>query len=67
MDWRVILGRTELIAGLISLGLIAWGGVHLQHLLDDGGGRHVGEVLVFFVLGLALFVASQYRARRRGN
>lgn len=67
MDWHAILQRTSLILGLISLGLALWGGVHLQHLLDDGGGRHLGELLVFIVLALAFFLASQYGVRRRGD
>ena len=37
-------------------------GMHLLHLLDDGGGRHVGEVLVPIVLTLALFAGSWYGA-----
>ena len=64
MNWPTILQRTSLVLGLISLGLALWGGVHLQHLLDDGGGRHLGEVLVFVILALVLFSASQYGARR---
>ena len=64
MDWRAILRRTGLIAGLIALGLTLLGGTHLQHLIDDGGGRHLGETLVFVAHSLLAFSASQYRLRR---
>ena len=64
MDWRAILGRTGLMTGLIALGLMLWGGTHLQHLLDDGGSRHLGETLVFVVLSLLAFSASQCGLRR---
>ena len=64
MDWPTILQRTSLLLGLISLGLALWGGTHLQHLLDDGGGRHLGEVLTFVILALVFFSASQYGARK---
>ena len=64
MEWRQIFGRTSWITGPVSLALALWGGTHLQHLLDDGGGRHLGEVLVFVILALAFLYASQYGARR---
>lgn len=64
MNWRDALRRTSLILGLVSLALASSFGIHLQHLLDDGGGRHVGEVLVFIVLALAVFVSSWYGARQ---
>ncbi|MDC0034852.1 hypothetical protein OAJ44_00640 [Chloroflexi bacterium] len=41
--------------GLMSLILAILGGMHLQHLVDDGGGRHLGETIV---LALGLFVGS---------
>jgi len=63
MNWRGVLQRTSLILGLISLVLALWGGVHLQHLLDDAGNRHVGETVVALVLALLVFVASWYGAR----
>lgn len=62
MNWRDVLHRTNLILGLISLVLAFWGGVHLQHLLDDGGGRHAGETVVALVLALLLFAACRYGA-----
>ena len=65
MNWRNVLHRTNLILGIISLGLALWGGVHLQHLIDDLGSRHAGEAVVAVVLSLLLFGASWYGARVR--
>ncbi len=64
MNWRDVLHRTNLILGLISLVLALWGGMHLQHLLDDAGSRHAGETVVVLVLALLAFVACRYGARR---
>ncbi len=63
MNWRNVLHRTNLILGIISLGLALWGGVHLQHLIDDLGSRHAGEAVVAVVLSLLVFGASWYGAR----
>ena len=63
MNWRSVLQRTSLILGLISLVLALWGGIHLQHLLDDGGNRHIGETVVTLALALLVFVACRYGAR----
>ena len=63
MAWRNFLHRTSLILGLISLGLALWGGTHLQHLLDDGGNRHVGEIVVALVIALLVFAACWFGAR----
>ena len=63
MKLRDFLHRTNLILGIISLGLALWGGVHLQHLIDDLGSRHAGEAVVAVVLSLLLFGASWYGAR----
>ncbi len=63
MNWRSVLQRTSLILGLISLVLALWGGMHLQHLLDDGGNRHAGETVVVLVLALLVFAACWYGAR----
>ena len=63
MNWRNVLRRSNLILGLISLGVALWGGMHLQHLLDDAGNRHVGETIVALALALLVFVASRYGAR----
>ena len=37
---------TSLALGLISLTVALLGGIHLQHLINDGGGRHLGETVV---------------------
>ena len=63
MNWRGVLQRTSLILGLISLVLALWGGMHLQHLVDDAGNRHIGETVIALVLALLVFVASRYGAR----
>ncbi len=63
MTLRNVLRRTSLIVGLISLVLALWGGMHLQHLVDDGGNRHVGETVVALVLALLAFSACWYGAR----
>ena len=63
MTLRNALHRTSLILGLISLGLALWGGIHLQHLIDDGGNRHVGETVVLLVIALLVFVACWIGAR----
>ena len=62
MNWRDVLHRTNLVLGLISLVLALWAGMHLQHLLDDAGGRHVGETVVALVLALLVFAACRYGA-----
>ena len=63
MTWRNVLHRTSLILGLISLGLALWGGIHLQHLIDDAGNRHAGETVVMLVIALLVFLAGWYGAR----
>ncbi|MQF70306.1 hypothetical protein FIM12_08255 [SAR202 cluster bacterium AD-804-J14_MRT_500m] len=55
---------TSLTLGLISLALALWGGVHLQHLINDGGGRHLGEAVVLIVLALGLFAGSVWTCQR---
>lgn len=60
MNLRQILRRTSLLLGLISIVLALWAGTHLQHILDDGGGRHVGEASVFIIVALLVFVGSRY-------
>lgn len=60
MNLRVFLQRTSLVLGLVSLGLALWGGTHLQHLLDNGGGRHAGEFAVAVVLALSAFTGGWY-------
>ena len=64
MNWRDVLARTNLLLGFTSLVLALWGGIHLQHLLDDAGSRHAGETVVALVLALAVFAAGRYGAHR---
>lgn len=66
MNLRDTLHRTNLILGLISLVLAVWGGMHLQHLIDDAGSRHIGETVVALVLALLVFTAGRYGAAHRG-
>ena len=49
---------TSLVLGLISLAVALWAGIHLQHFMDNGGGRHLGETVVLIVLALGLFAGS---------
>ena len=64
MNRRSALQRFSLILGLISLALALWSGMHLQHLLDDSGNRHVGETLFGVVLALVVFAGSRFGARK---
>jgi hypothetical protein len=49
---------TSLALGLISLTAALWSGIHLQHLIHSGGGRHLGETVVLILLALGLFAGS---------
>ena len=55
---------TSLVLGLISLTLALLGGIHLQHLISNGGGRHLGETVVFILLALGLFAGSVWACQR---
>jgi len=55
---------TRLVLGLMSLAVAILGGMHLQHLVDDGGGRHLGETVVLIVLALGLFAGSVWACQR---
>ena len=55
---------TSVALGLMSLVVAILGGMHLQHLVDDGGGRHLGETVVLIVLALGLFVGSMWACQR---
>ena len=55
---------TSLALGLISLTVALWGGIHLQHLINNGGGRHLGEAVVLIVLALGLFAGSVWVCHR---
>jgi membrane-anchored glycerophosphoryl diester phosphodiesterase (GDPDase) len=67
LNWPNVLQRTSLLLGLVSLALAISLGMHIQHLLDDRGARHVGEVLVFVILTLLTFAGSWYGARQDTN
>jgi len=55
---------TRLVLGLMSLAVAILGGMHLQHLVDDGGGRHLGEAVILIVLALGLFAGSVWACQR---
>ncbi len=55
---------TSLALGLISLTVALWSGIHLQHLINNGGGRHLGEAVVLLVLALGLFAGSVWACQR---
>ena len=55
---------TSLLLGLVSLALAILAGMHLQHLVDDGGGRHLGEVVILLILALGLFAGSVWACQR---
>jgi high-affinity Fe2+/Pb2+ permease len=64
MNRNRILRLSSLALGLLSLALALGGGIHLQHLIDDGGSRHLGETLVFIILALGLFAGSVWTCHR---
>ena len=55
---------TSLVLGLMSLAVAILAGMHLQHLVDDGGSRHLGETIVLIVLALGLFAGSVWACQR---
>ena len=55
---------TSVALGLISLTVAVWGGIHLQHFINNGGGRHLGETVVLIVLALGLYAASVWACQR---
>ena len=59
-----ILRLTSLALGLISLTVALLGGIHVQHLINNGGGRHLGEAAVLIVLALGLFAGSVWACQR---
>jgi len=63
VTWSNVLHQTSLILGLISLALALLAGMHLQHLVDDAGNRHIGETVVALVMALLVFTAGRYGAR----
>ena len=64
MNRKHILRFTSLALGLISLTLALLGGIHLQHLISNGGGRHLGETVVLIVLALGMFACSVWACQR---
>ena len=58
---------TSLVLGLISLAVAILAGIHLQHLVHDGGGRHLGEVVVLIILALVLFTGSMWTCQSKGK
>ena len=64
MNRKRALLLTSLTLGLTSLIVALWGGIHLQHLINTGGGRHLGETVVLIVLALGLFAGSVWACRR---
>ena len=55
---------TSLVLGLMALTVAILAGMHLQHLVDDGGGRHLGEVVILLILALGLFAGSVWACQR---
>ena len=55
---------TSLVLGLMALAVAILAGMHLQHLVDDGGGRHLGEVVVLLILALVLSAGSVWACQR---
>jgi len=64
MNRNRILLLTSLALGLISLTVALWGGIHLQHLINNGGSRHLGETVALIVLALGLFAGSVWACQR---
>ena len=64
MNRKRTLLLTSLMLGLVSLTVALWAGIHLQHLITNGSGRHLGETVVLIVLALGLFAASVWACQR---
>ena len=67
MNRNRILLLTSLVLGLMSLTVALLAGIHLQHLIDDGAGRHLGEAIILIILALGLFAGSVWACRREGR
>lgn len=67
MNWQGFLKRTSITLAVISLALALYGGVHLQHLVNDEGGRHAGEFIVLLALAILSLAASLYGSRQTTN
>ena len=64
MNRKRTLLLTSLTLGLISLTVALLGGIHLQHLINNGGGRLLGETVVLIVLALGLYAGSVWACQR---
>ena len=64
MNRNCTLLLTSLVLGLMSLTVALLGGIHLQHFINNGGGRHLGETVVLIVLALVLFAGSVWACQR---
>jgi hypothetical protein len=64
MNRNRVLLLTSLALGLISLTVALCAGIHLQHLIHSGGGRHLGETVVLVILALGLFAGSVCACQR---
>jgi len=64
MNRNRTLKLTSLALWLISLMMALLGGIHLQHIINNGGGRHLGEAVVLIVLALGLFAGSVWACQR---
>ena len=58
---------TSLVLGLMALAVAILAGMHLQHLVDYGGGRHLGEVVILLILALGLFAGAVWACQRDRN
>lgn len=65
MNQRSVLQRFSLVLGLLSLVFAVWTGMHLQHLLDDGGSRHMGETVGAIILTLLAFAGNWIGTRQK--
>ena len=65
MNKRSVLQRFSLVLGLLSLVFAVWTGMHLLHLLDDGGSRHIGETVVAIILMLLAFAGNWIGTRQK--
>ena len=65
MNRNTKLLLTSLVLGLISLAMAILAGMHLQHLIDSGHSRHLGEVIVLLIVALVLFTGSTWACQRK--
>jgi hypothetical protein len=65
MDRKGRLLFTSMALGLISIAVAILGGIHLQHFMEDGGVRHIGETLFLIVLALGLFMGAVWTCKQK--